>query len=262
MAPGSVRDTDVLTIWNKTREKADRTRRLSKLNFRVGQHVRISKEKVKLTKGVEQNYTTEIFKVRKVVHRTPRPVFELEDLRGQEIEGQFYSEELVPVLITKQTTYKTDKILDKRVRRGILEYLVRRRLQRRFRFLGSCQRYTVCLNRNMDGDNFYITLFSNASQDIYPDNKIAAFTIQLAQPIRLDPSEICEVGLCELAYSATQQQLVDSNALVYCDVIAPQFIGASMIRYLRTFETMPAKYGDKFLYENVYYVAVEKRTFR
>jgi len=52
-------------------------------------------------------------------------VFELEDLRGREIEGQFYSEELVPVRVTKQTTYKIDKILDKSVRRGILEYLVR-----------------------------------------------------------------------------------------------------------------------------------------
>jgi len=52
-------------------------------------------------------------------------VFELEDLRARVIEGQFYSEELVPVRVTKQTTYKIDKILDKRVRRGILEYLVR-----------------------------------------------------------------------------------------------------------------------------------------
>ena len=51
-------------------------------------------------------------------------MFELEDLQGREIEGQFYSEELVPVRVTKQTTYKIDKILDKRVRRGILEYLV------------------------------------------------------------------------------------------------------------------------------------------
>ena len=80
---------------------------------------------MKFAKGGEQNYTTEIFKVRKVVHRTPRPVFELEDLRGREIEGQFYTEELVPVRVTKQTTYKIDKILDKRVRRGIPEYLVR-----------------------------------------------------------------------------------------------------------------------------------------
>jgi len=107
------------------RGKAGKTQRLGKLKFRVGQHLRISKEKMEFAKSGEQNYTTKIFKVRKVVHRTPRPVFELEDLRGREIEGQFYSEELVPVRITKQTTYKIDKILDKRVGRGILEYLVR-----------------------------------------------------------------------------------------------------------------------------------------
>ena len=52
-------------------------------------------------------------------------MFELEDLRGEEIEVQFYSEELVPVRISKQTTYKMGKILKKRARRGILEYLVR-----------------------------------------------------------------------------------------------------------------------------------------
>jgi len=52
-------------------------------------------------------------------------VFELEDLRGEEIEGQFYSEDLFPVPISKQTTYKIDKILKKRVRRSILEYLFR-----------------------------------------------------------------------------------------------------------------------------------------
>ena len=58
----------------------------------------------------------------------------------------------------------------------------------------------------MDRDHFYITLFSNTSQDMYPDNKTAAFTIHLAQPIRLDPSEICEVALCELSYSLTSWQ--------------------------------------------------------
>ena len=93
MAPGDVRGTDVLTIWYKMQGKTDRTRRLSKLKFWVGQRLRNSKENMKFAKGGEQNYTTEIFKVRKVVHRTPRSVFEVEDLRGHEIEGQFYSEE-------------------------------------------------------------------------------------------------------------------------------------------------------------------------
>ena len=46
----------------------------------MGQHVRISKDKMKFAKGGEQNYTTEFFKIRKVVYRTPCPVFEIEDL--------------------------------------------------------------------------------------------------------------------------------------------------------------------------------------
>jgi hypothetical protein len=60
-----------------------------------------------------------------VIHRSPRPVYELQDLNGKLIEGQFYEEELSPVRISKRTNYKVDKILGKRVRRGILEYLVR-----------------------------------------------------------------------------------------------------------------------------------------
>jgi len=89
----------------------------------------------------------------------------------------------------------------------------------------------------MDRDHFYITLFSNASQHIYPDNKIAAFTIQLAQPIILDPSEIWEVGLCELNNPPTLPVGDNTNALVYCDLIAPQFIGTTMVRFFRTFNT-------------------------
>jgi hypothetical protein len=51
-------------------------------------------------------------------------VYELEDLNQKIIDGQFYNEELTPVQITKRTTFKTDKILDTRVRCGIRDYLV------------------------------------------------------------------------------------------------------------------------------------------
>ena len=51
-------------------------------------------------------------------------VYKLEDLNGTLIDVQFYSEELTPVRITSRTTYKINKILDKRVRRVIPEVLV------------------------------------------------------------------------------------------------------------------------------------------
>jgi hypothetical protein len=88
-------------------------------------HVRISKKKIKFAKGGEQNYTMEVFRINKVIRKTPRPVYELEDLNHKVINGQFYNEELTPVRITKRTTSKNDKIPDTRVRRGIREYLVR-----------------------------------------------------------------------------------------------------------------------------------------
>jgi len=34
-------------------------------------------------------------------------------------------------------------------------------------------------------NHFYITLLSNASQDVYPDNTVGAFTVKLAETIDL-----------------------------------------------------------------------------
>ena len=81
--------------------------RVTKVKFTLRQHVRISKEKMKFAKGGEQNFYTEVFRITKVIERRPRPVYELEDLNKTPIEGQFYGEELTPVRISKQTTYKT-----------------------------------------------------------------------------------------------------------------------------------------------------------
>ena len=124
MAPSKVTDWDILVIWNKKRFKHSSIRRAS-VTFIVGQHVRISNEKFKFAKGGEQNYTTEIFRIHKVVRKIPCPVYELQEQLGKQINGQFYAEELSPVHTTKRSTYGIDIILRNRVGPGILEYLVR-----------------------------------------------------------------------------------------------------------------------------------------
>ena len=66
-------------------------------------------------------------------------------------------------------------------------------------------------------------------------------------------------------YSATKQLVnmaVNTNDLVYCDLIAPQFIGTAMARYLRTFKLVPSDYDSEYILENVYYVPVEKSVSR
>ena len=97
MAPSRVTESDILAIWKRLRIRAVRAK------FHAGQHVRISKEKMKFAKGGEQNLSTEIFRIAKVIERRPWPVFELEDLNRTPIDGQFYEEELTPVRVTKST---------------------------------------------------------------------------------------------------------------------------------------------------------------
>jgi len=72
MAPSRVTDSDVLAIW-KRREDRRRGDRVAKGDFRVGQHVRINKEKMTFAKSAEQYFSTEIFRIAKVIERRPRP---------------------------------------------------------------------------------------------------------------------------------------------------------------------------------------------
>jgi len=79
MAPANFTDSDVLAIWKRMQNIHGRVR-IKNTKYRVGPHVRISKEKAKFAKSAEQNFSTDIFRIIKVVHRTQRPVYELEDL--------------------------------------------------------------------------------------------------------------------------------------------------------------------------------------
>jgi len=103
-------------------------------------------------------------------------------------------------------------------------------------------------------DQFYVTQLSNASQDLYPDNTIGAFTVELARPIHLGPKSNWEVGLCEF----TCPDVIGKGiGLIYCDLIFPQFVGSSLVRCLRTY-IYPSPERQRGRFENVYYVHAEK----
>lgn len=94
MAPVDVHSGNARSVWatvyNQPKPEP------VKFNFKVGDHVRITKEKGKLTKGYKANFTQEVFVVHERLHRIP-PVYRLNDLHGEEIEGVFYKQELAHV---------------------------------------------------------------------------------------------------------------------------------------------------------------------
>ena len=94
---------------------------ISKPKFKLGDIVRISKEKGKFEKSYLPNFTDELFKISKVNNTNPDS-YRLEDLEGNKIKGIFYNFELV--LTVKDTTYRIAKILKTRKRKGITEHFV------------------------------------------------------------------------------------------------------------------------------------------
>jgi hypothetical protein len=194
-------------------------------------------------------------------------VYELVDLLGKHIEGQFYAEEISPVIVTKNTVYQIDKILAKRVRNGSSDVFVK------------WSRYPVEFNswfpakavKSMASANepthFYVTLLSNASEKLYPSNTLSSFKVHLARPVDLGSNSRYEVGICELTCRPTNvgtfgcvKVINENNALIYCNLISPQFFGSQYVRVLRTF-LMPTTYCNHS-FDNVYYMPVEKRRFQ
>jgi hypothetical protein len=113
-------------------------------------------------------------------------------------------------------------------------------------------------------DQFYVTLLSNASEKLYPENAIGAFTVELARLMYLAPDTNWEVGLCEFkgsaSYVGTVQNLTvvgDQIGFIYCDLISSQFVGDSLIRFLKTY--VYPSIACQFEFKNVYYFPVEKR---
>jgi len=117
-------------------------------------------------------------------------------------------------------------------------------------------------------NHFCITLFSNASQKLYPKNTLSEYTIQLVRRIDLGSTDNWEVGLCEFSCPPPLRSgnikpidvIGENNVMVYCDLITPQFVGDDYVRCLRTF-IHPSKSCD-YAFHNIYYVPVEKRTFQ
>jgi hypothetical protein len=119
---------------------------------------------------------------------------------------------------------------------------------------------------NNDPKHFYVTLLSTASQRICPDNTHYDFIVDLAQTIDLGNNDRWEVGLSEYACPppkpGTHQafDIGQSRALVYCNLITPQFVGGQLVRCLRTV-TILSQYCD-YKFTNVHYLPVEKSLIR
>lgn len=113
IAPTTLSDSQIRNGLHKIRRR--------NAKFKVGDYVRLSKYRVLFDKAYTPNWTTEIFKIRKVQYNTNPITYLLNDYKNTEIKGSVYAEELQSV--KHPDVYLIEKILRKRNNQVYVKWL-------------------------------------------------------------------------------------------------------------------------------------------
>ena len=119
MRPVDVTPERVLEVYNNLYHGV--AVRNTKTKFKVGDYVRISREKHRFEKGYTWNWSEEIFKITQVIPHA-MPVYRIEDLDQDPIEGTFYEMELQKV--SKPEAFKIAYIVQSKGKKGSQKHLV------------------------------------------------------------------------------------------------------------------------------------------
>ena len=124
MTPLEVTKFNAQTVWKRLYpELVKRKKSDVKFKFKVGDLVRITRSKGVFEKGYAENWTEEMFEIKRRIARRP-PVYTLEEYDGTSIIGTFYEQELQKV--EDEDFFRIEKILKKRgINRRNKEVLVK-----------------------------------------------------------------------------------------------------------------------------------------
>ena len=120
MKPTQVTKANEAKVWDAL-YGSDVQKRV-RFKFQVGDRVRISKVKRILENSYLPNFTEEMFTIYTRFERQVL-VYKLKDDVVEILEGTFYEPELQKI-IKNDDVYRVEKILGKRKRKGVVEYLI------------------------------------------------------------------------------------------------------------------------------------------
>ena len=86
--------------------------------YKRGDYVRVSVSKKPFDREYQEKWTYEIYKVKERDRIQSIPVYTLKDFNGKTLAGRFYTDQLQPTTVTDQDTYKIEKVIKSRKRKG------------------------------------------------------------------------------------------------------------------------------------------------
>lgn len=134
-APQDITEENSADLWaylylktNKQQSKTEKKNlRFYKQHFmfKIGNFVRISYKKMPFGRGYQQRWTSELFKVKTRFLIQGIPMYKFEDFSGEEIQGNFYQNELTRVNKDEDSLWFIEKKIRKRKKNGKIEWFVK-----------------------------------------------------------------------------------------------------------------------------------------
>ena len=91
----------------------------------VGDRVRLSHIRKPFDREYDEKWTDEVFQITDRTRKSNIPIYWLKDYDNDPILGSFYQSELQKISLDDETTYKVERIIKKRTRRGVKECFVK-----------------------------------------------------------------------------------------------------------------------------------------
>lgn len=133
LRPMDISFSNANKIWEQNygkfmKKNATMNQKGKKAKFKIGDHIRMSRDKGIFEKGYLPNYGDEILEIDAVKKQSGNtPVrYKVKDERGEKFHGKFYEHELIPVRKDAETTYRIEKVYRKRTNQdGTKQLLVK-----------------------------------------------------------------------------------------------------------------------------------------
>ena len=130
LAPQQVTKDNEAEIWDKMYNKVGKAElnrvRSLKYKFRIGDIVRLSHARYAFQRDYQQKWTGELFKVSERFIKQNIPIYKIVDFLNEQVDGRFYSQEMLKVTNKGENTlWIIEKIIKRRTRGGKRQYLVK-----------------------------------------------------------------------------------------------------------------------------------------
>lgn len=125
IAPDKMTQKKAKVLWWKIYKPRGSTPKVKPFAFSIGDNVRVSRLKGSFAKESEDNWSRELFKIKRRFRKQSINLYQLEDWLGSDIVGTWYASELSAAKADPETMWRVERVIKHRKSKGVKQALIK-----------------------------------------------------------------------------------------------------------------------------------------